>query len=139
MSDALPGARPRKIERILLVDDEQDIRTIASMSLRRVGGWAVVAVASGPEGLAEARRAPPDLILIDVMMPGCDGPTTLRMLRDDPATAAIPILFLTARSRRVEIDELLALGAEGVIVKPFDPMLLPDQIRRILQGDPGPA
>jgi CheY-like chemotaxis protein len=127
------------IERVLLIDDEEDIRTIASMSLRRVGRWAVVAAPSGPEGIAEARRAPPDLILIDVMMPGCDGPMTLRMLRDDPELASIPIIFITAKAQRREVDELLQLGAQGVIVKPFDPMLLPDQIRRILFDEPRAA
>ena len=136
MSAAHSGARPATIERVLLIDDEEDLRTLATMSLRRVGGWAVVAAPSGPEGIAEARRAPPDLILIDVMMPGCDGPMTLRMLRDDPVTASIPIIFVTAKAQRRELDELLQLGAQGVIVKPFDPMLLPDQIRRIFFEEP---
>jgi CheY-like chemotaxis protein len=136
MSAALADARRKPIERVLLIDDEEDIRTIARMSLRRVGGWAVVAAASGPEGIAEARRAPPDLILIDVMMPGCDGPMTLRMLRDDPELSSIPIIFVTAKAQRREIEELLLLGAQGVIVKPFDPMLLPDQIRRIVLEEP---
>jgi CheY-like chemotaxis protein len=120
------------IEKVLLIDDEEDIRAIAGLSLRRVGGWAVVAAASGPEGLAEARRAPPDLILLDVMMPGCDGPTTLRRLREAPGTARIPVIFMTAKAQRREIDEFLSMGAEGVIVKPFDPMQLPAQIRQIL-------
>jgi CheY-like chemotaxis protein len=125
------------ISRVLLIDDEEDIRTIASMSLRRVGGWDVVAVASGPEGIAEAKRAPPDLILLDVMMPGCDGPSTLRQLRADPETARIPVIFITAKAQRREVDELLVKGADGVIIKPFDPILLPDQIRRILaEGRP---
>jgi CheY-like chemotaxis protein len=122
----------RPIERVLLIDDEEDIRTIATLSLRRVGGWTVVTAASGPEGIAEARRSRPDLILVDVMMPGCDGPTTLGRLRDAPETASIPVIFITAKAQRRELDEFLQMGAEGVIVKPFDPLQLPDQIRRIL-------
>lgn len=135
------AAAPRRITiaTVLLIDDEEDIRTVASLSLRRVGGWSVVAAASGPAGIAEARRAPPDLILLDVMMPGCDGPTTLQRLRDDPGTARIPIIFMTAKAQRCEIDEFLEMGAEGVIVKPFDPMRLPEQIRRILPEEPGGA
>jgi CheY-like chemotaxis protein len=121
---------------VLLIDDEEDIRAVAAMSLRRVGGFTVVAVASGPAGIAEAERAPPDVILLDVMMPGCDGPTTLRRLRAEPRTARIPVIFITAKAQRRELDAFLAMGAEGVIIKPFDPILLPDQIRRILLGEP---
>jgi CheY-like chemotaxis protein len=124
------------IESVVLIDDEEDIRTIAGLSLRRVGGWAVFAAASGPDGVAEARRAAPDVILLDVMMPGCDGPTTFQMLRDDPATARIPVIFMTAKAQQREIDALLAMGAEGLIVKPFDPMQLPTQIRQILAARP---
>jgi CheY-like chemotaxis protein len=136
MSASLAERRTKPIERVLLIDDEDDIRTIASMSLRRVGRWEVVSAASGPEGIVEARRAAPDVILVDVMMPGCDGPTTLARLREDPATARIPVIFITAKAQRREIEEFLAMGAEGVIVKPFDPLMLPEQIRQILAGEP---
>lgn len=120
------------IRKVLLVDDEPDIRTIGAMSLRRVGGWEVTVAASGPECIAEVARERPDLVLLDVMMPGMDGPATLAALRADPVSASVPVIFVTAKVQRSEIERWTALGALGVIRKPFDPLGLPKEIRALL-------
>lgn len=117
--------------RVLHVDDEPDIREIARVALGDVGGLEVVSAGSGVEGLREAASWKPDLILLDVMMPGMDGPTTLTRLRDCPDTAGIPVIFMTAKVRGHEIDHYMTLGAMGVISKPFDPMTLADEVRTI--------
>lgn len=117
----------------MLVDDEPDIRTIGEMSLSAVGGWEVTSVASGVEALEVAAASAPDLILLDVMMPELDGPATLQKLRDVPQLAHVPIVFLTAKVQRREVERYLELGAAGVIAKPFDPMTLPDQLRRLVE------
>ena len=123
-----------KITKIMIVDDDEDICTVAALAARRVGGWDVVVAASGQEALAKARSERPDVILLDVMMPVLDGPATLVKLREEPSTIAIPVIFLTAKVQRLEVEHYLALGAIGVIRKPFDAMTLPDEIRRIVQG-----
>jgi two-component system, OmpR family, response regulator len=122
------------VRKILLVDDEADIRLIAEISLSHLGGWQVVQAASGGEALDLARRERPDLILLDVMMPGMDGPTTLEKLREQEGGDATPVIFMTAKVQKTEIDRLLALGVRGLIAKPFDPMKLPDEIRGILRS-----
>jgi len=101
------------------------------MSLELVGDFEVELAVSGAEGLAKAGSLLPDLILLDVMMPGMDGPATLRALREQPRTSGIPVIFMTAKVQSHEIAQYLALGALGVIAKPFDPMSLPDQVRRL--------
>lgn len=121
-----------EIRRVLMIDDEPDIRRIGQLSLQRVGRWEVLLAASADEGLALAERERPDLILLDVMMPGTDGPTTLGRLREHPATAAIPVIFMTAKAMPQEQQRYRELGAIGVIAKPFDPMHLPAEIRRIV-------
>ena len=131
-------ARPVKLERILIVDDEEDIRLVCRLAVGRVGGWETLLASSGPEAVELAARERPDLILLDVMMPGTDGPETLSLLRARAETAEIPIVFLTAKVQQREVDRYLALGALGVIRKPFDPLALPDEIRRITgAGAPG--
>ncbi len=124
------------IQKVLMVDDEPDIRKIGLVSLRSVGKWTTISASSGEEALALAPREKPDLILLDVMMPGMTGPDVLARLRQSPETAAIPVIFMTAKVQRTEVDGYLALGAAGVISKPFDPMLLPQQIRAILEKRP---
>ena len=124
-----------KIEKVMIVDDDEDVRAISVLAAKKIGNWAVVSVASGDEAVALAPVELPDVILLDVMMPAPDGPATMAMLRDDPATAAIPIIFLTARAQKHEIESYLALGASGVICKPFDVTGLPDEIRRILRAE----
>ena len=120
---------PRKI---LLVDDDDHIRLVARLTASKVGNWDVVVASGGGEALEKARGEAPDLIILDVMMPEMDGPTTLRKLREEPATAGIPVIFLTAKVQDHEVEGYLELGAVGVIRKPFDPMELPNQIRRIV-------
>ena len=122
------------IAKVLLVDDEPDIRKIGEMSLRRVGGWDVVLASSGREAVALAASARPDVILLDVMMPDMDGPTALAELRARPATAEVPVIFITAKVQKHEIDRYLSLGVAGVIRKPFDPLGLPADVLRIVEG-----
>jgi CheY-like chemotaxis protein len=124
-----------KIEKVMIVDDDDDVRAISELAARKIGNWAVVSVASGGEAVAQAEVEHPDVILLDVMMPAPDGPATMAMLRDNPATAAIPVIFLTAKAHEAEIEGYLALGACGVIAKPFDATTLPDEVRRILQAE----
>jgi two-component system OmpR family response regulator len=120
------------IRKVMLVDDEDDIRTIGNLSLGRVGGWQTVLAASGAEAVSKAAAEQPDLILLDVMMPGMDGPTTLGQLRAQESTAKTPVIFMTAKVQKQEVARYLELGAVGVIGKPFDPMTLPAEIKRLL-------
>src|SRR5450759_3044167 len=121
----------RDLKRILYVEDEADIQTIAVTVLEAIGGFAVVACTSGKQAIEAAPGANADLILLDVMMPGMDGPTTLKALRAIPQTAAIPVIFMTAKVQASEIEHFRSLGALDVIPKPFDPMTLPEQISAI--------
>lgn len=114
--------------RILIIDDEEDIRTVAAMALDVDPGMDVRTCGSGAEGLQIALWWQPHLILLDVRMPGLSGPETLEQLRSAARTASIPVLFFTASVQKHEKDALLLLGAEGIIVKPFDPMALAAQI-----------
>ena len=120
------------ISKILIVDDDEDIRTVIEVVARRVGDWQVLLAASGAEALERAESEQPDVILLDVMMPGMDGPETLARLRQQTSTARIPVIFLTAKAQKHEVQSYLALGANGVIIKPFEAMTLPDEIRRIV-------
>lgn len=120
------------ISKILIVDDDEDIRTVIEVVARRLGDWQVLLAASGPEALERAESEQPDVILLDVMMPGMDGPETLARLRQQTSTARIPVIFLTAKAQKHEVQSYLALGANGVIIKPFEAMTLPDEIRRIV-------
>ena len=119
--------------RILHVDDEPDIREIVEMSLGLNADFEVRACACGADAVAAAAEWSPLLILLDVMMPGMDGPTTLTHLRDDPRTGDIPVLFMTARAQAREVEQFIALGAHGVISKPFDPMTLAESVRNHLR------
>ena len=122
------------LRKVLLVDDEADIRKIASLTLKHVGGWEVVQACSGAEALEAAVRELPDVILLDVMMPGMDGPSTLEALRANPITAAIPVIFVTAKIQTNERQQISLLGAAGIIAKPFDAMRLSEEVRRIIEG-----
>ena len=119
---------PTPLCRILYVEDEPDIRTIAHMSLEAVGGFTVIACTSGNEALAAAPTASADLLLLDVMMPGMNGIDTLKALRELPATAKTPVIFMTAKVQAAEVALYKGLGALDVIPKPFDPMELSAQI-----------
>jgi CheY-like chemotaxis protein len=118
--------------KVLIIDDEDDIREVAALSLESVAGWDVVMASSGAQGLARAIEHQPDAILLDVMMPGMDGPSTFRELRANPATAKIPILLLTAKVQSSDQRRFADLGVEAVLFKPFDPLTLSDQIADVL-------
>ncbi|GAA3530415.1 response regulator [Zobellella aerophila] len=119
------------LQRVLYVEDEPDIQAIAQLALEMVGGFAVKICSSGAEAMEQAAGFAPDMILLDVMMPEMDGPTTFRALREQPELAEIPVAFMTAKVQPSEIAELKALGALDVIAKPFDPMTLADEVRAI--------
>ena len=116
----------------LVIDDDADIRFIAALSLERVGGMEVVQAGSGAEGVRQARDEMPDVILLDMMMPIMDGSETLRALRADPATSAIAVIFLTAKTSASEVARMKGLGAAAVLFKPFDPRTLAADVRAIL-------
>lgn len=122
----------RVVYRILIIDDEDDIREVAALSLESVAGWEVIVAGSGSQGIARAIEYQPDAILLDVMMPGMDGPTTFRELRKNPATSAIPVLLLTAKVQSSDQRRFADLGVDGVLFKPFDPLTLHTQIATTL-------
>jgi len=121
------GAAPR-LERILCVEDEPDIRTIAKLALEIRGGYTVTTCSSGREALLRVADIDPQLILLDVMMPGMDGRETLAQLRAHPAAARTPIAFLTAKIQSSEVSTLMSLGAIAVLPKPFNPMTLAEDV-----------
>ena len=124
---------------ILLVDDEQDLRTIARVSLRKLGGFDVVEAASGAEALEMAARVGPALILLDVMMPAMDGTEVFRALQLHPSTRAIPVIFLTAKAMPAELDRLGSMGASAILTKPFDPTALVALVHQVLDTNAAPA
>jgi len=124
MSDA-------KLEKILLVEDAPDIQLVARIALEKTGGFTVEVCSSGIEALEKAEAFGPDLILLDVMMPGLDGPSTLRSLREFPSLTHTPVIFMTAKVQPQEIAQYVELGALNVIAKPFDPMGLAKTVREI--------
>lgn len=117
---------------VVVVDDEADIREIAALSLETMHGWQVIAVSSGIEALTVVAREQPDAVLLDVMMPGQDGPATLAALRAQESTRGIPVVFLTAKAQMRERAQLADLGAAGVLAKPFDPTTLGDDLAALL-------
>jgi two-component system, OmpR family, response regulator len=119
----------KNLSKILYTEDEADIRSIAEIALEDIGGFTVKYCNSGQEALDQAEKFQPDLLLLDVMMPGMDGPTTLVNLRKIPALAKIPAIFMTAKIQTKEIAEYKEMGVVHVISKPFDPMILAQQIR----------
>lgn len=131
-------SRAAKLVRVLCVDDEADIRTITKLALEARGGLVVTMCSSGAEALARVEEADPQLILLDVMLPGMDGRETLRRLRELPATARTPIAFLTAKLQSSEVAALMALGAIAVLPKPFNPMTLADDVGRLWAALPTP-
>ncbi len=119
------------LKKILCAEDDPDIQAVAGMSLWDIGGFTVEMCSSGQEALEKAPAFSPDLILLDVMMPGMDGPTAFKELRRMLEFENTPIVFMTAKVMGPEVDQYKEMGAAGVIPKPFDPMTLPDQIREI--------
>lgn len=116
---------------VLVIDDDPDIRAVAKTSLELVGGFRVIVADSGQRGFAIAHDNPPDVIILDLMMPDLDGRSTLAQLKGDSATATIPVIMLTAKAQ-ADKHELMGRGAAGVLVKPFDPMQLSAQVCEIL-------
>jgi CheY-like chemotaxis protein len=118
--------------RILIIDDEEDIRAVAALSLETVAGWEVAVASSGAQGVVRAENFQPEAILLDVMMPGMDGRATFEALRKNPQTAPIPVVLLTAKTQSSERQQLAEIGVNGVLMKPFDPLTLPGEIATIL-------
>lgn len=127
------------LKRILYAEDEPLIQAMAKLALEKLGGFEVLICSSGAQALAQIKGFAPDLILLDVVMPGMDGPTTFAALRADPATAHIPVVFLTANARPAEVASYMALGAIDVVAKPFMPMTLAAQIQRIWDDKGAPT
>ena len=118
-----------ELRRVMCVEDDDDIRMILEFSLGTVGGYEVCMCAGGQTALVRAPAFKPDLVLLDVMMPDLSGPQTLAALRGQAGMKGVPVVFLTAKAMPDEVEELLQYGASGVIVKPFDPVRLPQDIR----------
>lgn len=121
----------RELNRITYVEDEPDIREVAQITLETIGGFNLDICVNGVEAVEKAPEFEPDLILLDVMMPGMDGIETFKQLRSNPKLAKTPIIFMTAKAHPREIERYSDLGCAGVITKPFDPMTLSDKIRGI--------
>jgi two-component system alkaline phosphatase synthesis response regulator PhoP len=119
-------------KRILIVDDEPDIREVAQMSLEMISGWQVLTAQSGEEAIAKAKHEKPDAILLDAMMPAMDGAATFEKLQADPSTKQIPVIMFTAKVQLADRKRFADLGVKDVIAKPFDPMKLGGQIAAIL-------
>ena len=119
------------LQRILFVEDDPDIQVVATMALEALGGFKVLACASGVEALSRFDDFAPDLVLLDVMMPGMDGPATLAALRRLPSAKGTPVVFMTARVQAHEVANYREMGAAEVIAKPFDPMTLSANVREI--------
>jgi CheY-like chemotaxis protein len=117
----------------LIVDDEEHIREIAAVSLELTGAWEIATADSGAEALRAAAKLRPDAILLDVMMPEMDGPTTFRLLHDNPATRDIPVIFLTAKVQAADKRRFTDLGVRSMIAKPFDPLSLGRQVAAALE------
>lgn len=118
--------------RILLVDDDDGIREVAKASLELVGGYDVATANSGQQSLDISRVNPPDAILLDVMMPGLDGPATFARLQNQTETRDIPVILLTAKTQEADRSRFAELGVAGFLAKPFNPMTLPREVAEIL-------
>ena len=120
-----------ELKKIVYADDEPDIREVVSITLSAIGNYDVVAYESGVEALEKAASENPDLILLDVMMPGLTGPETLAEFRKRPETQDVPAIFITAKAQAHEVEWLMDTGATGVVTKPFDPTTLTKRIEEI--------
>ncbi len=119
-------------KRILIIDDEQAIQAVASLSLKLEADWQVITANSGTEGIAIAGQEQPDAILLDVMMPILDGIETFKQLQQGPLTRNIPVILLTAKAQAAEQQQFQSLGVAGVITKPFNSLTLASQIAQVL-------
>ena len=119
------------LKHVLCIDDEEDILQVTRLSLETLGGFKVSICKGSAGALAQAKSLKPDMVLLDVMMPGMDGPSTLKAMRADPEAAGIPVIFMTAKVQPAEVARYIQLGAMGVIAKPFDPMGLSRQVEAL--------
>jgi CheY-like chemotaxis protein len=119
------------LNRICYVEDDEDIQRIVRMSLEKVGKMTVEVVGDPLVAIERMTAFKPDLVMLDWMMPGLDGPALFRKMQEQPATKALPVVFITAKASQRELDELRALGALGTISKPFSPKDLPEQLRTL--------
>jgi CheY-like chemotaxis protein len=120
------------MRRVLIIDDEDDIREVAGLSLEATTDWSILTASSGREGIQVAAAEKPDAILMDVMMPEMDGPTTFKQLQLNPETAGIPVVLLTAKVQGVDQRRFAGLGVAAILFKPFDPLTLAAQISEVL-------
>ena len=121
----------RPLNRICYVEDDEDIQRIVRMSLERIGKMTVELVTDPMVAIGAITSFKPDLVMLDWMMPGMDGPTLFRKMKQLPEVSALPVVFITAKTTQRDMDELVALGAAGTISKPFSPKDLPEQLRAI--------
>jgi two-component system OmpR family response regulator len=121
----------RPLQKILYVEDDEDIQRIVRMSLERIGKLSVEIIGNSMHAIEAMKAYQPDLVMLDWMMPEMDGPTLFRMMKEDPAVADLPVVFITAKASSRELDELIRMGAKGTISKPFSPKDLPDQLRTL--------
>ncbi|MGB3295582.1 MAG: response regulator [Phormidesmis sp.] len=119
-------------KRILIVDDEESIQKVVSLSLKLEASWESITASSGKEGIRQAEVHHPDAILLDVMMPELDGIATFEALGNNPKTSAIPVILLTAKTRTAERRLFQNIGVAGVILKPFNPLALASEIAKLL-------
>ncbi len=125
---------PRPLRTILIAEDDPDNRTVACLSLETVGGYTVHACGTGREAVRLCAEVRPDLLLLDAFMPELDGPSVVETLRGSSETSAIPVIFLTASAQSLDVSRYLELGALDVIRKPFDPLTLADDVRKIWEA-----
>src|SRR3954465_10790432 len=121
----------RSLNKICYVEDDEDIQRIVRLSLERLGKMTVEVVSDPMVAIDAMQKFGPDMVMLDWMMPGMDGPTLFRKMKTDPEAARLPVVFITAKATQRDTDELMALGAAGMISKPFSPKDLPDQLRAI--------
>ena len=126
----------RPLTRVCYVEDDEDIQRIVRLSLEKVGKMTVEVVSDPTAAIEAIRQFRPDLVMLDWMMPGMDGPTLFRQMKLRPETSALPVVFITAKASQKELDELMAMGAAGAISKPFSPKDLPQQLRAIWEKLP---
>ena len=121
----------KTLNRVMCVDDDADILEVAKMCLETMADFEVFCCNSGKEALSRVAAINPDIILLDVMMPEMDGPSTLQGLLANPAAQHIPVVFMTARAQRAELEQYIQMGAASVIPKPFDPMTIAQQVMEV--------
>ena len=124
----------RPLKKILYIEDERDIQEISKIALGDIGGYELEVCSSGEEAIDKGPAFLPDLIILDVMMPGMDGIATFNALQKIPSTKLVPVVFMTAKIQQSEIQIYLNMGAIGIIHKPFDPMTLADKVKEIWEN-----